>query len=123
MIEKIRRAGKKSGCWSLFLPALLKLITSIQSRIEDGTFTPAKYTDRRGYRFFSILPVYSFAMKSIQIDAQAFWRLLKQSGIENIPKGVKDKSALSDFYYRLFNFSKMGFRTRKSLSEGKKQFQ
>ena len=24
--EKIRRAGKKSGCWSLFLPALLKLV-------------------------------------------------------------------------------------------------
>ena len=26
VIEKIRRAGKKSGCWSLFLPALLKLV-------------------------------------------------------------------------------------------------
>lgn len=115
--------GKKLEKLEPHLPALLKFITSIQSRIEDGTFTPAKYTDRRGYRFFSILPVYSFAMKSIQIDAQAFWRLLQQSGIENIPKGVKDKSALSDFYYRLFNFSKMGFRTRKSLSEGKKQFQ
>ncbi|KAG2200845.1 hypothetical protein INT47_001376 [Mucor saturninus] len=29
-----------------------KIINTVKSRIQDGTFTPAKYTDKRGYRFF-----------------------------------------------------------------------
>jgi hypothetical protein len=72
--------------------------------------------------FFSIAPIYSVQTKSIQIDAQAFWRLAKQCGIPNYPKGKKTESDLTDFYYRLFNFTKLGFRTRDSLTSGKKKF-
>ncbi|ORE09418.1 hypothetical protein BCV72DRAFT_64318 [Rhizopus microsporus var. microsporus] len=79
-------------------------IDTVKTRIQDGTFTPAKYTDKRGCRFFSIAPIYSVQTKSIQIDAQAFWRLMKQCGIPNYPKGKKTESDLTDFYYHLFNF-------------------
>ncbi|ORE01851.1 hypothetical protein BCV72DRAFT_320049 [Rhizopus microsporus var. microsporus] len=95
-------------------------IDTVKTRVQDGTFTPAKYTDKRGCRFFSIAPIYSVQTKSIQIDAQAFWRLVKQCGIPNYPKGKKTESDLTDFYYHLFNFTKLGFRTRDSLTSGKK---
>ncbi|KAL0088925.1 hypothetical protein J3Q64DRAFT_1697197 [Phycomyces blakesleeanus] len=70
-------------------------VNTVKTRIKDDTFCPVKYTDKRGYRFFSLLPVYLFQGKSVQIDAHAFWRLL-------------------------FGFSKIGFRARKSLSNGRK---
>ncbi|CEI89618.1 hypothetical protein RMCBS344292_03969 [Rhizopus microsporus] len=58
----------------------------------------------------------------MQIDAQAFWRLVKQCGIPSYAKGKKTESDLTDFYYHLFNFTKLGFRTRDSLTSGKKKF-
>ncbi|GAA5806685.1 hypothetical protein MFLAVUS_000033 [Mucor flavus] len=97
--------GEKLKKLEAHLPALLKFVTNVQSRIEDGTFKPTKYTDQRGYRFFTILPTYTFETKAIQIDAQAFWRLVKQSGVGNYTTGAKDESDLSDFYYSLFDFS------------------
>ncbi|ORE01275.1 hypothetical protein BCV72DRAFT_322274 [Rhizopus microsporus var. microsporus] len=57
---------------------------------------------------FSIAPIYSVQTKSNQIDAQSFWRL-----------GRKPND-LTDFYYQLFNFTKLGFRTRDNLPSGKK---
>ncbi|KAI7892632.1 uncharacterized protein EV154DRAFT_585849 [Mucor mucedo] len=56
------------------------------------------------------------------IDAQAFWRLVKQSEIPNYPKQTKSESDLTDFYHQLFNFPKLGFRTRESLTTVKKTF-
>ncbi|KAL4215593.1 hypothetical protein AB4K20DRAFT_1991562 [Rhizopus microsporus] len=88
----------------------LAKLTSQQLKQEykDGTLTPAKYTDKR--------------TKSIQIDAQAFRRLVKQCGIPNYFKGKKTESDLIDFYYHLFNYIKLGFHTRDSLTSGKKKF-
>jgi hypothetical protein len=54
------------------LPVLLNFVKTVQARIKDGTFKSLKYTDQRGYRFFSLLPLYSFTLKSLQIDTQAF---------------------------------------------------
>lgn len=71
--------------------ALLKFVTNVQSSIEYGT---CRHTNRRGYRFFTILPTYTLAMKSIQIDARDFWRLVKQSSIESYTTGAKDQSEL-----------------------------
>ncbi|KAI7902761.1 uncharacterized protein BX663DRAFT_510396, partial [Cokeromyces recurvatus] len=65
--------GRKLAKVKPHLPALETFVTSVKSRIADGTFMPEKYTDKRGYRFFTLLPIYSFEIKSIQIiDATAF---------------------------------------------------
>ncbi|CEG73012.1 hypothetical protein RMATCC62417_08478 [Rhizopus microsporus] len=45
--------------------------------VQDKTFMPLKYTDPRGSRYFSLLPLYKSDSKSIQIDAQSFWKLAK----------------------------------------------
>ncbi|KAI7906086.1 uncharacterized protein BX663DRAFT_483730 [Cokeromyces recurvatus] len=80
------------------LPALETFVTSVKSRITDGTFTREKYMNKRGYRFFTLLPTYSFETNT------------------------KTESDLSDFYYKLFDFSKLGFRSLESPSQGRKQF-
>ncbi|KAI7902637.1 uncharacterized protein BX663DRAFT_509928, partial [Cokeromyces recurvatus] len=68
--------GQKLSKVKPHLPALETFVTSVKSRITDGTFMPEKYTDKRGYWFFILLPIYSFEIKLIQIiDATAFWRL------------------------------------------------
>ena len=72
--------------------------------------------------FFPLRLYILFRQKSMQIDAQAFWRLVKQCGIPSYAKGKKTESDLTDFYYHLFNFTKQGFRTRDSLTSGKKKF-
>ncbi|PHZ12874.1 uncharacterized protein RHIMIDRAFT_291478 [Rhizopus microsporus ATCC 52813] len=47
---------------------------------------------------------------------------LKSINYSSIPSiaGKKTESDLTDFYYHLFNFTKLGFRTRDSLTSGKK---
>ncbi|KAL0088666.1 hypothetical protein J3Q64DRAFT_1881599 [Phycomyces blakesleeanus] len=79
----------------------LNFVSTIRSRIKDSTFCRFK--------------------KSVQIDVQAFWRLAKESGIEDYPKGSKNEE-MSNFYYKLFGFSIIGFRTRESLSNDRKVF-
>ncbi len=65
-------------------------IDTVKTRIQDGTFTPAKYTDKRGcLAFFPIAPIYSVQTKSIQIDAQAFWRLVNNVAYQITSKGRK----------------------------------
>ena len=53
-------------------------IKTVQARMQDKTFMPLKYTDPRGSRYFSLLPLYKIDSKGIQIDAQSFWKLAKQ---------------------------------------------
>ncbi|KAI7898956.1 uncharacterized protein BX663DRAFT_489525 [Cokeromyces recurvatus] len=115
--------GRKLSKAKLHLPALETLVTSVKSRIADETFTCEKFTNKRGYRVFTLLPIYSFKTKLVQIDATAFWRLVKESNIENYPKSTKIEPDLLGFYYKLFDFSKLGFRSRKESFTRKKAVQ
>ncbi|KAI8971534.1 hypothetical protein BDF20DRAFT_884991, partial [Mycotypha africana] len=64
-------------------------IDTVKIRINAGTFSPTKYTDTRGHRFFSLAPLYSVKTKSIQMDAQAFWRLVKEANVDGYKTGKK----------------------------------
>jgi hypothetical protein len=97
-------------------------IKTVKERIKDGTFLPSKYTDPRGCRLFSLAPIYAVQNKAVQIDTQAFWKLIKEFNVPGYHTGKKTEAELTDFYYKLFKFSKLGFRTRDSLSTGKKRF-
>lgn len=62
--------GKKLSLLTVQQISIIQqFIDTVKVRIEDGTFFPAKYTDPRGYRFFTIAPVYTVQSKAIQIDA------------------------------------------------------
>ncbi|KAI9263631.1 hypothetical protein EDC94DRAFT_670893 [Helicostylum pulchrum] len=62
-------------------------IQDTQKNIQENNFKPMKYTDPRDSRTFSLLPLYDCVSKSIQIDKQAFLRVIKTSTKKtNIPK-------------------------------------
>ncbi|KAL0088295.1 hypothetical protein F4703DRAFT_1792456 [Phycomyces blakesleeanus] len=94
--------GKKLQKIQSYKSTISNFVNTVKARIRDGIFCSVK--------------------KSVQIDAQAFWKLAKEYGIEDYPKGFKNEEMLFSFYYKLFDFSKVSFRTRKSLSNGRKTF-
>ncbi|KAG1174318.1 hypothetical protein G6F70_000895 [Rhizopus microsporus] len=55
---------------------------------------PLTYTAPRGSRYFSLLPLYKIDSKSIQVDAQSFWKLAKQCD-NKIKPGYKPLESLN----------------------------
>ncbi|ORE10450.1 hypothetical protein BCV72DRAFT_313669 [Rhizopus microsporus var. microsporus] len=113
--SKLRNIDKKD------IDAVQNFIKTVQARIQAKTFMPLKYTGLRGSKYFSLLPLYKIASKSIQIDAQAFWRLAKQCD-NKIKPGQKDDNDLTLWYFNVFEFSKIGYKTLNSLTSRPKKF-
>ncbi|KAL4211882.1 hypothetical protein AB4K20DRAFT_1958851 [Rhizopus microsporus] len=86
--SKLKNIDKKD------IDAAQSFIKTVQARIQDKTFMPLKYTDPRGSRYFSLLPLYKIDSKSIQIDVQSFWKLGKQCD-NKIKSGYKTLESLT----------------------------
>ena len=85
--SKLKNVDKKD------IDAAQTFIKTVQARMQDKTFMPLKYTDPRGSRYFSLLPLYKIDSKSIQVDAQSFWKLAKQCD-NKIKPGQKNDNDL-----------------------------
>ncbi|RCH81488.1 hypothetical protein CU097_002475, partial [Rhizopus azygosporus] len=72
-----------------------------------------------GRRFF--LPS-SHAIYVLELDHKIRRKTVQEGELPFILTRKKAESDLTDFYYHLFNFTKLGFRTRDSLTGGKKKF-
>ncbi|KAG1254311.1 hypothetical protein G6F68_010910 [Rhizopus microsporus] len=57
--SKLKDTDKKD------IDAVQTFIKTVQTRIQDETFMPLKYTDPRGSRYFSLLPLFKIDSKSI----------------------------------------------------------
>ncbi|CEG75868.1 hypothetical protein RMATCC62417_10844 [Rhizopus microsporus] len=82
---------------------------------------PLKHTDPRGSRNFSLLPLYKTDSKIIQVDAQSFWKLAKKCD-NKIKPGQKNDNDLILWYFNIFDFSKIGYKTLGSLTSRPKKF-
>ncbi|CEJ00390.1 hypothetical protein RMCBS344292_14446 [Rhizopus microsporus] len=88
MTSKLKNIDKKD------IDAVQTFIKTVQARIQDKTLVPLKHTNPRGSRYFSLLPLYKVGSKSIQIDAQPFWKLAKQCD-NKIKSGYKTLESLT----------------------------
>jgi hypothetical protein len=52
--------------------------------IVTKTFRPEKYTDPRGVRLYTILPIYSAQMRFIPLNKQALQNILKAINLESL---------------------------------------
>ncbi|CEI97429.1 hypothetical protein RMCBS344292_11561 [Rhizopus microsporus] len=86
--SKLKNIDKKN------IDAVQTFIKTVQARIQDKTLVPLKHTNPRGSRYFSLLPLYKVDSKSIQIDAQSFWKLAKQCD-NKIKPGYKTLESLT----------------------------
>ncbi|ORE06953.1 hypothetical protein BCV72DRAFT_327657 [Rhizopus microsporus var. microsporus] len=100
--SKLRNIDKKD------IDAVQAFIKTVQARIQDKTFMPFKYIDPRGLRYFSLLPLY-------KIDSQSFWKLAKQRD-NKIKPGQKNDNDLKLWYFNVFDFSKISYKTLESLT-------
>ena len=113
--SKLKNIDKKD------IDAVQTFIKTVQASIQYKTFMPLKYTDPRGSRYFSLLPLYKIDSKSIQIDAQSFWKLAEQCDIK-IKPGQKNDNDLTLWCFNVFDFSKIGYKTLESLTSCSKKF-
>ncbi|KAG0169462.1 hypothetical protein DFQ30_003588 [Apophysomyces sp. BC1015] len=98
-----------------------KLIASLKHAvhsaisIENMTFRPLKYTDPRGCRRFSILPIYSFQCRHVTVDRQALGKLLRDAGTSPQHSVLSPEEARR-IYFDMFWMKKIGYSTIESLS-------
>ena len=113
--SKVKSVDKKD------IDAVQTFIKTVQTRIQDETFMPLKYTDPRGSRYFSLLPLFKIDSKSIYIDAQSFWKLAKQCD-NKIKPDQKNDNDLTLWYCNVFDFSTIGYKTLEILTSRSKKF-
>ncbi|CEI91879.1 hypothetical protein RMCBS344292_06156 [Rhizopus microsporus] len=93
-VKKLNASNKLKNIDKKDIDAVQTFIKTVQARIQGKAFISLKYTDPRVLRYFSLLPLYKIDSKSIQIDAQAFWRLAKQCD-NKIKPGYKRLESLT----------------------------
>ncbi|KAF7723475.1 hypothetical protein EC973_001986 [Apophysomyces ossiformis] len=101
--------------------AVQEFVKSTTSAIENKTFCPLKYTDPRGCRRFTLLPVYSYLCRHITIDFQALEKLLSSANIAH-EKAVPTASEASQIYFDLSKMKDIGYQTLDSLETEKSVF-
>lgn len=103
------------------LARLKKFIDDTSAAIDQGTFRPTKYTDPRGSRRFTLLPVYSFQMRHITLDNQALSHLLFKTGIKKTATLLSNDAA-RQAYFEFFDMAKIGYPTLDSLQSERCMF-
>ncbi|PHZ10819.1 uncharacterized protein RHIMIDRAFT_244703 [Rhizopus microsporus ATCC 52813] len=83
------------------IDAVQSFIKTVQARIQDKTFMPLKYTKSRGSRYFSLFSLY-------RIDSKNQTR-------------SKNDNYLTLWYFNVFDFSKIGYKTLDSLTSRPKK--
>ena len=100
---------------------LANFISETSTAIDQKTFRPMKYTDPKGARRFTLLPVYSFQLRHISLDNQSFSHILHEAGLRSTGSIISNKVAREE-YFRLFNMARIGYPTLESLQTEKCEF-
>ncbi|KAI8890926.1 hypothetical protein K501DRAFT_305410 [Backusella circina FSU 941] len=95
-----------------FFDRITSFISVTQEAIKLQKFHPARYTDLRGQRYFSLLPLYDLVQKNVPIDGQSFWKISKSLDGNNIQKDSKTFEDLASAYFDYFNFKKIGMANK-----------
>ena len=89
--------------------------------IKSKTFQPEKYTDPRGTRRFNLMPIYSFQLRHIQLDAQTFPPILRKAGLW--PSDTKpNEEKIGNCLWMYFDFTKIGIYSQQDLATDRCKF-
>ena len=95
-------------------------VGNTREAINGGTFQPEKYTDTKGTRLFTLLPVYSFQLRHVQLDMYSFPQLLRKAGIPIPPNITQDQ--FRHLLWSHFDFSNIGINNEEELKSDKFEF-
>jgi hypothetical protein len=95
-------------------------VEETKGTIAANAFRPEKYTDPKGGRLFTLLPVYSFQARHIRIDAPTFGRILVDAGLER--RATANEEQIYQRYWQNFDMARIGIRDFASLRTNSLQF-
>jgi hypothetical protein len=95
-------------------------VRNTREAINGGTFQPEKYTDPKGTRLFTLLPVHSFQLRHVQFDIRSFPPLLRQAGISVPTTMTQDQ--FRHLLWCHFDFSNIGVNNEEELKSDKFEF-
>ncbi|KAI9481551.1 MAG: hypothetical protein EXX96DRAFT_538736 [Benjaminiella poitrasii] len=99
-----------------FVHEHIELIRTAQSK-------PEKFTDTRGMRRFTLVPLYGLQKRHVQFDKQSFPKLLRDTlNIRGHNPSTIDDAILVGLYYGIFKFYKVNFGIEASLLNGNRRF-
>ncbi|KAL1932327.1 hypothetical protein VTP01DRAFT_9383 [Rhizomucor pusillus] len=93
-------------------------IEETSTELKNGTFRPLKYTNPRGARRFTLLPLYNFQARHVSMDLQAFSKLLLDSGLRIKKDGQVTQETAKQGYFRIFDMAKIGCKTNQIITDG-----
>jgi hypothetical protein len=100
--------------------AIQNLVTETHTQIESHSFQPLKYTDPRGGRLFTMVPVYSFQLRHATFNQQTFVPILIRA---NLFRGSKiSQDELRHIIWQNFDMTKIGMKTEASLKTERREF-
>ena len=80
--------------------------------IKNKTFLPEKFTDPRGSRFFTMVPIQAMQTRYIPLNLQSFVKILND---KKLIKNIKGRT-MSELCLEVFNLRRIGFHTSDSLN-------
>jgi hypothetical protein len=95
-------------------------VRDTREAVKGGIFQPEKYTDPKGTRLFTLLPVYSFQLRHVEFDIRTFPPLLRQAGITVPPSMTQDQ--FRHLLWGHFDFSNIGIYKEEDLKSDKFEF-
>jgi hypothetical protein len=89
-------------------------VDSTVQAIEAGTFRPEKYTDPKGSRKFTLLPMFSMQAGHIPLDAETLPTILRRSGLTTHVT-MSEEDFLRTVWQN-FDFTHLGFESVEDLA-------
>lgn len=99
---------------------IVQLATTIKEKIRTGTFRPAKYTDPKNCRRFTLLPLCSMQATHISLDKKTFSYILRRAGLytgEDL-----DERKYRQIVFQHFNLQILGINAVEDFSRVGKEF-
>jgi hypothetical protein len=81
--------------------------------LEAGTFRAEKYTDSKGSRKFTLLPIFSMQAGHVQLDLETLPPILRRAGL--ITRRTLSEEEFLRVVWQNFDFTHIGFETVEDL--------
>jgi hypothetical protein len=95
-------------------------VSTTIDEINAGIFQPAKYTDPKGCRRFTLLPICSMQATHIQLDLQTFPYILRRAGLYTGSNMTEER--YRQICWQNFNFQVLGINSIEDLSQERMEF-
>ena len=99
---------------------IAQLVTTTVEEISNGSFRPAKYTDPKNCRRFTLLPLCSMQATHISLDKQTFPNILRLAGLYT--GGPLDERRYREICFQHFNFQNLGIQSIEDFSRAGIEF-